>query len=261
MSSRRTECTRRDRPASFGPPCSGGTPCPIILSVSTILLELNVMSSQVRSGQIGMVAYIFSRGVALQVGLNGLVLLVKVRQVRYQVLDDVGVRQGVDLDIGRGLGGDSAQASQGVLAVDVHGTAAADALSATPSEGQGRVLLVLDLDQGIQDHGARLVEVNGVGLKLGLLGRGIGIPSVDLERLDLGLLLSSLADRCHGPREDGTGTESCPSRGAEDSHRGADSGHDCCCLVFRVSMLFRRFGSVRDSFPRKMEVRITCRTT
>lgn len=178
-----------------------------------------------------MVAYIFSRGVALQVGLDGLVLLVKVRQVRYQVLDDVGVRQGVDLDIGRGLGGDSAQAGQGVLAVDVHGTAAADALSATPSEGQGRVLLVLDLNQGVQDHGARLVEVNGVGLKLGLLGRGIGIPSVDLERLDLGLLLSGLADRRHGPREDGTGTESCPRRGAEDSRRGAESGHDCCCLV------------------------------
>lgn len=129
----------------------------------------------------GTSAYIFGGGIALQVRLDGLVLLVEVSQIRDQILDNVGVRQRVDLDIRGRFGGDSAQACQGVLAVDVHGTASTDALSATPPEGQGRILLVLDLDQSIEDHGAGLVEVDGVGLQLGLLGRGIRVPSVDLE--------------------------------------------------------------------------------
>lgn len=167
-------------------------------------------------------AYILSGGITLQIRLDGLVLLVEVSQVGDQILDDVGVRQRVDLDIRGRFGGDSAQACQGVLAVDVHGAASTDTLSATPSEGQRRILLVLDLDQGIQDHGTGLVEIDVVGLKPGLLGRGIRVPSVDGEGLDPGLL--GLADRRHGAREDGAGSESCPG-GAEDSRRGAESGH------------------------------------
>lgn len=182
----------------------------------------------------GRLAYIFSRGIALQVGLNGFVLLVKVRQVGDQILDNVGVGERVDLDIGGRLGGNSAQACQGVLAVDVHGTASTNTLSATPSEGQRRIDLVLDLDQGVQDHRASLVEVNGVGLKPGLLGRGVGIPSVDLERLGIGLLLLCLAHRRHGARQESARSESCPRRGAEDSRGGAESGHGCVCLEFRI---------------------------
>lgn len=108
-------------------------------------------------------------------------MLVEVSQVGDQILDNVGVRQRVDLDIRGRFGGDSAQAGQGVLAVDVHGTATTDTLSATPSEGQRRILLVLDLDQSIQNHRTSLVEINGVGLQPRLLGRGIRVPSVDLE--------------------------------------------------------------------------------
>lgn len=59
--------------------------------------------------------YISGRGVSLKIGLDGLVLFVKVRQVRDEVLDDVGVRQGVQLDLGRGLGGDSACGSVSVV--------------------------------------------------------------------------------------------------------------------------------------------------
>ena len=42
---------------------------------------------RVKSGK----AYIFSLGVALQVGLNGLVLLVELGQVWNEVFDDIGV--------------------------------------------------------------------------------------------------------------------------------------------------------------------------
>lgn len=52
--------------------------------------------------------YILSGGVALEVRLDGLVLLVEVGQIGDEVLDDVGVRQRVDLDVRLGLGGDAA---------------------------------------------------------------------------------------------------------------------------------------------------------
>ena len=58
---------------------------------------------QVRKG-----SYVFGRGVALEVRLDALVLLVEVCQVRDKVLDDVGVRKRVDLDVGSSLSRDSA---------------------------------------------------------------------------------------------------------------------------------------------------------
>lgn len=45
---------------------------------------------------------------------------------------------------------DAAEAGEGVDAVDVHGTRAADALSARAAEGEGGVDLVLDADQGVE---------------------------------------------------------------------------------------------------------------
>lgn len=73
------------------------------------------------------------------------------------------------------------------MAVDVHGTAATDTLTTTSSEGQSGINLVLDADEGVQDHGSGLAEVEGVGLQAWLLAGGIGAPSVDLEGLQLGL--------------------------------------------------------------------------
>lgn len=52
--------------------------------------------------------YIRGRSVALQIGLDRLVLLVEVGQVRDEILDDVGVRQRVELDFGSALSGNSA---------------------------------------------------------------------------------------------------------------------------------------------------------
>lgn len=128
-------------------------------------------------------------------------------QVRDKVLDDVGVRKRVDLDVGSSLSRDSAQASKSVLSVDVHGAATADTLTATSSKCQGRVELVLDSDKGIENHRSSLVEVQRVGLKTGLLAGSIGVPSVDLEGLHLGLgLLGRLTDGGHGTSEDSAGS-------------------------------------------------------
>ena len=61
--------------------------------------------------------------------------------------------QGVDLGVLRRLV-DVSQARQRVAAVDVHGAGTADALTARSAEGKGGVLLVLDLQQSIQNHGS-----------------------------------------------------------------------------------------------------------
>lgn len=81
------------------------------------------------------------------------------------------------------------------MAIDVHGAAAADSLAAAPSESESRVELILDANQGIEDHGARLVEVDGVGLQPRLLGRRVGVPAVDLEGLGAGF--GRIADGSH----------------------------------------------------------------
>lgn len=52
--------------------------------------------------------YIWRWCVALEVGLDGAVLLVEERHVGHQVLDDVHVREGVDAGLLASLGGDTA---------------------------------------------------------------------------------------------------------------------------------------------------------
>lgn len=219
--------------------------------------------------------YIWGRGISLQVGLNGLVLLVELGEIGNEILDDVGVRQRVDLHVGLVLVGDAAcrvyisihmrflkilacssapppppptptisqlqglghtQASQGVGAVDVHGTRAADTLSAAAAEGEGRVDLVLDADEGVENHGAGLVKIEGVGLHLGLLGGLVGVPAVDLEGLEVGLLgsrvvllggVGELGHAAEGRRGGGGHAKRRPrGGGAQESRSGrAESGH------------------------------------
>lgn len=89
------------------------------------------------------------------------------------------------------------QACQCVYSIDVHGAASTDALSATSSESESWVNLVLDPDQSVQHHRARLVQVQGVRLHLGLARGLVGVPSVYIESLDprvlvhLGLVLGA----------------------------------------------------------------------
>mmetsp|Transcript_111121 Transcript_111121/g.270035 ORF Transcript_111121/g.270035 Transcript_111121/m.270035 type:complete len:367 (-) Transcript_111121:38-1138(-) len=130
----------------------------------------------------------------LQPGFDGLVLVIEVREVGHQVLDDVRMGQRLYLD-GLVARLNVQQACEAVLAVDVHGTRAADALAARAAEGQGGVHLVLDLDEGVQDHGSARLEVDGVLLQIGL-GHLVRVVAVDAELLRRSHLRSG---RCKGP--------------------------------------------------------------
>lgn len=139
------------------------------------------------------------------------------------------------------------QARKGVLSVDVHCAAAADTLSATPPEGQGRIQLVLDADNGIQNHRSRLVQVQSVGLHLGLLGRVFGVPAVDLEVLHLGLGLGGrLADGSHGTSK----------RSADGTHAGHRSGR---CQDAAGGRAESRHVDVVVRRKRSSSVRVWCR--
>jgi len=125
----------------------------------------------------------------LEVRFDGFVLFVKESEVRDEVLDDIHVWKGVDLRVLARVPVDAAETGQGVLAINVHGTRTTDTLSARTPECEGRVNLVLDLDEGIEHHGSCLVEVDGVGLESGFLFWLIWIPAVDLELLEQGQFL------------------------------------------------------------------------
>lgn len=60
------------------------------------------------------------------------------------------VRKGVDLGVFAGVPVNTAETSESVLSIHVHGTRTADTLSAGAAKSEGRVDLVLDLDEGIK---------------------------------------------------------------------------------------------------------------
>lgn len=117
----------------------------------------------------------------LQVGLNRAVLGIKVAHVRYQILDHIHVGQRVHKNWLVRYIIDLVNAGQSVGAINIHRARAADALTARPSEGQGRVHLIFYLYQGIQNHRTALVEVDVIGLHPRFVTRLLWIPSVDFE--------------------------------------------------------------------------------
>jgi hypothetical protein len=125
------------------------------------------------------------RVLALEPGLDALVLVVEVGHVDDEVLDDEHVGQRRDGG-GGGGGGDLGEAGEAVVAVDVHGAAPADPLAAAPAEGERRVLLVLDLEQRVQHHGPAVGQVQLVVLELRLRRRRVRVPPVDREGLGVG---------------------------------------------------------------------------
>mmetsp|Transcript_51786 Transcript_51786/g.144705 ORF Transcript_51786/g.144705 Transcript_51786/m.144705 type:complete len:271 (+) Transcript_51786:230-1042(+) len=117
----------------------------------------------------------------LEPGLDGLVLVVEVGEVRYEIFDDVGVGQRLDLD-SRITRLNVKQAREAVLPVDVHRARTADSFPAGPPEGERGVNFVLDFDECVQDHRATTLQVDGVLLEEGLCGL-VGIVSVDRKLL------------------------------------------------------------------------------
>ena len=122
---------------------------------------------------LGLAFTLVTRG--LQPRLDGAVLFVKVAKVRHQILHHVHVREGVDLGGSARVGINVAQASQSVGTVNVHGTRPADTLTARTTECQCGVLLGLDLDESIEDHGTTLIQVDRV---CGLYGCLYAVESV-----------------------------------------------------------------------------------
>jgi len=98
-------------------------------------------------------------GLLLQEGLNRLVLGVELGQIGNKILDNVGVGQGINLG-GLAINLNLANTGEGVGTANVHGAGTANTLTAGATEGEGGVDLVLDLDEGIEDHGAAVVHVN-----------------------------------------------------------------------------------------------------
>lgn len=132
-----------------------------------------------------LLAVLRRRVLALEPGLDALVLAVEVGHVDDEILDDEHVGQRRDGGR-RGRGGDLGEAGEAVVAVDVHGAAPADALAAAASEGERRVLLVLDLEQRVQHHRPAVGEVDLVVLEVRLRRRRVRVPPVDREGLHVG---------------------------------------------------------------------------
>ena len=61
------------------------------------------------------------------------------------------VRKRIDFAVLGALAVDSAQASKGVLAVDVHGAGSADTFTARATESERRVDLIFDFDECIEN--------------------------------------------------------------------------------------------------------------
>ena len=163
-------------------------------------------------------------------------MLVELVHVGHEVLDDVHVRQGVDLDrlvarlnfAGKRFISDRTykffstcrikehvpDASQGVDPADVHRARSADALPARPPERDCRVHLVLDLDERVENHGTAGVQVDVELLHARLVPRSVGVPSVDEELLVLGRADAShrgrrVWGRSGGGRSRGRGRRRC----------------------------------------------------
>lgn len=123
-------------------------------------------------------------GLALEPGLDGFVVTVKVTQIGHQVLHYIRMWKRLDLD-GLGGGFDVLQTGKSVFSVNVHGTGTANTFSARASEREGRIHLILDLDQSVQDHRTALVEVNSVFLEKRLFLR-LRVVSKNSKRLQSG---------------------------------------------------------------------------
>ena len=118
----------------------------------------------------------------LQPRLDRRVLRVEVRQIRHEILDDRHVRQRVDFHRALHVF-DRLRARKCIAAVNVHRAAAADPLATGAAERQGRIDIVLDLDQRVENHGPTAVEIDFVGIDTGI-GARVGIVAVHGELLD-----------------------------------------------------------------------------
>src|SRR5882724_6177032 len=128
------------------------------------------------------------RLVRLQPRLDQLVLRKQSGQIGDKVFQDRQVRQWRDSAGSLLQAVNRRETSEVVGAIDVHGARTTDAFAAGAPERQRRIDLVVDLDQGVEDHRPTMIEIDLVRIqyRIGALGR---IPTIDPEVLGaLGLL-------------------------------------------------------------------------
>jgi len=154
----------------------------VFLRLQKFSLKLCV-SVRPRRGSLRNVGFVIAAA-RLQPGLDGTVLFVKIAHIGDEILENVHVRKGVYLGCRLGVVVDVGKAGEGVASLDVHGAGSTDSLSAAPAKGEARVLLVLDFDEGIQDHRTAIVQIDRVRAEIRLLVVLFWIPPVYLEVLD-----------------------------------------------------------------------------
>jgi hypothetical protein len=103
-------------------------------------------------------------------------------KINFVVLVALTVGERVDLGGLAGVAVDSAKACQGVGTFNVHGARTANTFTARPTEGQGRIHLVFDLDESVQHHWATGIQVNLVFLERWLFCRLIWVLSASVSR-------------------------------------------------------------------------------
>src|SRR5947209_18461605 len=79
------------------------------------------------------------------------------------------------LDLAEALG-----AGERVRAVDIHRARAAYPFAARPAEGEGRVDVALDPDEGVQNHRPAVVGVDEIGVAARVLPV-VRVPAIDVE--------------------------------------------------------------------------------
>ena len=145
-SSRRTECTHRDRRACCDPRGAGAIP------------------------------YVGS-AFGLEPGLDRAVLGVEMGEVWDEILDHRQMGQRIDRDALRRIVGVQG-ASERVGAANIHRARAAHAFAAGAAEGQRGVDIVFDPDECVEDHRPAIRHVHPIGVEPRVLGL-VGIEAVD----------------------------------------------------------------------------------
>src|ERR1700730_13847300 len=124
------------------------------------------------------------RLVGLQPGLDQLVLRIQSAEIGNEILQHLHMRQRRDPARPLFEAVHWGQTRQCVDPVDIHRAGAAHPFPARPPESESRVDLVVDLDQGIENHRPAVIaiDVEGVHRRVGVLRR---VPAIDPEALDV----------------------------------------------------------------------------
>lgn len=122
-------------------------------------------------------------GLSLQEWVDWLVLGIEMTHVGAQVLEHEHHHQWWDGWFFIISLWDWAEAGQVMSSIDVHGARSADTFSAWSSEGEGWVNLILDFDEGIQEHGSTVIGVDVVAHVLWSIFWVIWVASVNINSL------------------------------------------------------------------------------